>query len=187
MISVLEKPEIRRRALPLSLAAYHVMFQQGLVEERAELIRGVVIEKMPKSPLHTYIASVIHRALLLALPGFWVRKEDPLSLDDSEPEPDVSVVLGNASNYAKAHPSTAQLVVEVAVTSEELDREKAEIYAEAGVGEYWLVLANERVVEVHTGAKDGHWTNIRRVAIDEELHPTMLPGVRLALRDIFPA
>ena len=107
--------------------------------------------------------------------------------DDSEPEPDVSVVVGSPSKFAKAHPSTAQLVVEVAVTSEELDREKAEIYAEAGVGEYWIVLANERIVEVYTGAKDGHWTNIRRVALDEELQPTMFPNVRLALRDIFPA
>ena len=186
MISVLEKPEIRRWALPISVAAYHVMFQQGLVAERAELIRGVVIEKMPKSPLHTYISSVIHRALLIALPDFWVRQEQPISLEDSEPEPDISVVLGNASNFAKAHPSSALLLVEVAVTSEQLDREKAEIYAEAGVGEYWLVLANERIVEVHTGAKDGHWTNIRRVALDEELQPTMFPGVRLALRDIFP-
>lgn len=187
MISVLEKPEIRRRALPISVPAYHVMFQQGLVNERAELIRGVVVEKMPKSPLHTYIASIIHRALLLALPDFWVRQEQPLSLDDSEPEPDISVVSGSPSQFSKAHPSTALIVVEVAVTSEELDREKAEIYAGAGVGEYWLVLANERVVEVHTGAKDGHWTNIRRLATDEELQPTMFPGVRLALRDIFPA
>ena len=40
MISVLEKPEIRRRALPISVSAYHVMFEQGLVEERAELIRS---------------------------------------------------------------------------------------------------------------------------------------------------
>lgn len=184
MISVLEKPEIRHRALPISVPAYHVMFQQGLVEERAELIRGVVIEKMPKSPLHTYIASMIHRALLIALPDFWVRKEEPLSLEDSEPEPDVSVVPGLPSRFANIHPATALLVVEVAVTSEQLDREKAEIYAEAGVGEYWLVLANERVVEVHTGAKDGHWTNIRRVAADEELQ---FSNVRLALRDIFPA
>lgn len=187
MISVLEKPEIRRRAMPISVPAYHVMFQQGLVAKRAELVRGVVIEKMPKSPLHTYITAVIHRALLLALPGFWVRKEDPLSLEDSEPEPDISVVVGAPSDFSKAHPATAQLVVEVSVTSEELDREKAEVYAEAGVGEYWLVLANERIVEVHTGAKDGHWTNIRRVAVGEELQPTMFPGVRLALRDIFPA
>ena len=187
MISVLEKPEIRRRALPMSVAAYHVMFQQGLVEERAELIRGVVIEKMPKSPLHARITAILQRELQLALPNFWVRKEDPLSLADSEPEPDISIVLGRAEEYTDRHPSSALIVVEVAVTSEELDREKAEIYAEAGVGEYWIVLANERVVEVHTGAKDGHWTNIRRVAEGEELQPTMFPAVRLALRDIFPA
>lgn len=189
MIAILENPEIRRRAMPISVAAYHLMFQQGMVAERAELVRGVIIEKMPKSPLHEILAAGIYERLFLQLStgSCWVRKDAPLSLVDSEPEPDVSVVSGKRLDYTSGHPSTAQLVVEVAVTSEELDREKAEVYAEAGVGEYWLVLANERVVEVHTGAKDGHWTNIRRVAVDEELQPTMFPGVRLALRDIFPA
>ena len=185
MLSVLDNPEIRKHALPISVAGYHVMFQQGLVDERTELIRGVIIEKMPKSPLHTRITAILQRQLQCLLPDFWVRKEDPLTLPDSEPEPDISVVPGHAEDYSE-HPSTAQLVVEVAVTSEGLDREKASIYAEAGVGEYWLVLANEQIVEVHTGAKDGHWTNVRRVAVDETLQPTMFPSVRLALRDIFP-
>ena len=129
---------------------------------------------------------MIHRELLLALRDFWVRQEQPLSLADSEPEPDVSIVPGRAQDYAE-HPTTALLVVEVAVTSEELDREKISLYAEANVGEYWLVLAQERAVEIHTGAKDGHWTNVRRVSAEAILEPTMFPGVRLALREIFPA
>lgn len=186
MLPVLENPEIRRRALPISVPAYHSMSQQGQVEERAELIRGVIIEKMPKSPLHSRITSIIHRELMLALPGFWVRKEDPLTLADSEPEPDISIVPGRAEDYS-AHPSTALVVVEVAVTSEELDREKISLYAEAGVGEYWLVLAHERAVEIHTGAKDGHWTNIRRITASETLEATVLPGVRITLAELFPA
>ena len=186
MLSVLDNPEIRKHALPISVAGYHIMAQQGLVAERAELIRGVIIEKMPKSPLHTRITAILQRKLQFLLPDFWVRKEDPLSLADSEPEPDISVVPGHAEDYAQ-HPTTAHLVIEVAITTEDLDREKASIYAEAGVGEYWLILANERIVEVHTGAKDGHWTNVRRVSADEELHPTTLPGVQLVLRDCFPA
>lgn len=189
MLYVLDNPEIRRHALPISVAGYHIMAQQGLVAERAELIRGVIIEKMPKTPLHEILTSGIHERLLVLLASgpWWVRKEAPLSLADSEPEPDVSVVSGKRLDYTRGHPTTAQLVIEVAITTENLDREKASIYAEAGVGEYWLILANERIVEVHTGAKDGHWTNVRRVSADEELHPTTLPGVQLVLRDCFPA
>lgn len=186
MLPVLENPEFRRRALPISVPAYHSMSQQGLVAQRAELIRGVIIEKMPKSPLHSRITSILHRELMLALPGFWVRKEDPLTLADSEPEPDISIVPGRAEDYS-AHPSTALVVVEVAVTSEELDREKIALYAEAGVGEYWLVLAHERAVEVHTGAKDGCWTNVRRVAVGETIEASVLPGVKVTLAELFPA
>lgn len=189
MLSVLDNPEIRKHALPISVAGYHLMAQQGLVAERAELIRGVIIEKMPKSPLHEILTSGIHERLLalLAAGPWWVRKEASLSLTDSEPEPDVSVVSGKRLDYSRGHPTTAHLVIEVAVTSEHLDREKASIYAEAGVGEYWIILANERIVEVHTGAKDGHWANVRRVSVDEALQPTMFPGVQLVLRDFFPA
>jgi Uma2 family endonuclease len=185
MLAVLEKPEIRRRALPISVSAYHIMFEKGMAPDRAELIRGVIVEKMPKSPLHSRITSIIHRELFIRLPDFWVRKEDPLTLLDSEPEPDVSVVPGRAEDYA-SHPTTAHLVVEVAVTSEELDREKIAIYAEAGVQEYWLVLAHERAVEIHTSPKDGHWTSMRRVDVTEVLEPAVLPGVRIILADLFP-
>ena len=94
MIAILENPEIRRRAMPISIAAYHVMFQQGMVAERAELVRGVIIEKVPKSPLHEILAAGIYERLFLQLStgSCWVRKDAPLSLVDSEPEPDVSVV-----------------------------------------------------------------------------------------------
>ncbi len=189
MLAVLEKPEIRRRALPISVAAYHTMFGQGLVEDRAELIRGVIVEKMPKSPLHEILTSGIHELLFvqLASKNCWVRKEAPLSLADSEPEPDVSIVPGTARDYFGGHPSTAHLVIEVAVTSEELDREKIALYAEAGVGEYWLVLAHERAVEIHTGAKDGHWSAIRRIDASEVLESAVLPGIRIVLADLFPA
>jgi Uma2 family endonuclease len=176
-------------AVPISVPAYHSMSSQGLVEDRAELIRGVIVEKMPKSPLHEILASGIHEQLFvqLASGNWWVRKEAPLSLVDSEPEPDVSIVGGKARDFAGGHPSTAHLVVEVAVTSEELDREKIAIYAEAGVGEYWLVLAHERAVEIHTDAKNGHWSSIRRIDATEVLESAVFPGVRIVLADLFPA
>ena len=189
MLSVLDNPEIRKHALPVSVAGYHLLFEKGFVPKRAELIRGVILGKERTSPLHAVLTSILHRELshaLLAEP-WYVRQGAPLTLADSEPEPDIAVVPGSAEDYSHAHPTTAHLVIEVAVTTENLDREKASIYAEAGVGEYWLILANERIVEVHTGAKDGHWTNVRRVSVNEALQPTMFPGVQLVLRDFFPA
>ncbi len=187
MLAVLENMELRKQALPISVSTYHFMSQHGMVADRAELVRGVIFEKKPKSPLHTLITTLIYKRISLLAPDYWVRKEDPLTLADSEPEPDVSVVHGNCANFATSHPTTAVLIVEVAVTSAELDREKASLYAEAGVGEYWIVLAQERVVEIYTDAKDDHWCNIRRVGTHETIESTVLPDIRIALPEVFPA
>src|SRR5207244_9525281 len=119
---------------------------------------GIVIEKMSKSPLHSIVASLLYRLILRQLPaGFIAWKEEPLSFVDSEPEPDVSVVRGSERDFACAHPQTAELVVEVAVSSATLDRENASLYAEAGVKEYWIVLAAERAVEVYRNPTGGRY------------------------------
>ena len=77
-----------------------------------------------------------------------------MRLVDSMPEPDVSVVAGTYKDYGDK-PTTAALIVEVAVTSLAADREKAALYAEAGVGEYWIVLAEAGQVEVYRRPEKG--------------------------------
>lgn len=48
----------------------------------------------------------------------------------------------------REHPSSAFLVIEVAVTSVGLDRLKASLYA-AGTTDHWLVDVGRRAVEVY--------------------------------------
>ena len=58
--------------------------------------------------------------------------------DDSEPEPDL--VLVPPRRYADRHPRQAYLLIEVADSSLDHDREtKAPLYASSGVPEYWIV------------------------------------------------
>lgn len=88
MVSVLENPAFRKRALPLSVAAWHGLIAANLAPKRSELIHGVVIEKMSKSFLHTKLSAVLLELLQQSLSPEWrVRKEDPLTFADSEPEP----------------------------------------------------------------------------------------------------
>jgi hypothetical protein len=58
MIDILERPEIRRQPAPLSLEGYHVLRDLGLVPVKRELLDGVVVEKMTRSPLHTSCVSI---------------------------------------------------------------------------------------------------------------------------------
>ena len=139
MNSILDLPEVRPRAVPLSVVAYERMTSTGLMEQQTELLHGIVVKKMSKSPLHAQIADRFFKLIFLAVgEAVWVRSEAPVVLMQSVPEPDISVVAGQDSDYLEQHPRGARLVVEIAVNSGALDREMAADYAAGGVQEYWL-------------------------------------------------
>ncbi len=143
---------------PLSVAAYHALGEVGLIPKQTELLYGFVYHKMPKSPFHTLQLLRLRRLQSLVLPpGCHVRPEQPLTCTDSEPEPDLAVVLGMEDDFGHAHPHTAQLVIEVCVSSHEYDRSKLRAYALAGVQECWLVLGPEKQIEVHCQPQGGQF------------------------------
>jgi Uma2 family endonuclease len=143
---------------PLSVAAYHALGEAGLIPERTELLYGFIYHKMSKSPLHTFLMLRLLRLLQAALPsGRHLRPEQPLTCVDSEPEPDLAVVLGAEEDFRQAHPRTAELVIEVCVTSADYDRSKLGAYASAGVKECWLVLGREKQIEVHRQPGEGQF------------------------------
>ncbi|MBX3745525.1 MAG: Uma2 family endonuclease [Verrucomicrobiae bacterium] len=52
MPGILELPEVRQRVSPLTVDEYHRLDEHNERGRRTELIRGIVIEKMSRSPLH---------------------------------------------------------------------------------------------------------------------------------------
>ncbi|MEA3208971.1 MAG: hypothetical protein QOE70_2028 [Chthoniobacter sp.] len=186
MTAILEIPEVRHRVSPLSVAEYHQLGEFNENGRRTELIRGIVIEKMFKSPLHRSIASRLFKLILPLVPkchSVW--KEEPLTFLDSEPEPDVSVVAGGDDDFTVAHPTTAELVVEVAISSAALDRANASLYAEAGVKEYWIVLGRESAVEVYRQPGPQGYAEHVVLAPPATLQCAALPGVRVDLGVLF--
>ena len=79
------------------------------------------------------------------------------------------MVRGKLQDFLSAHPRTAELVVEVAVSSVALDRENASLYAEAGVKEYWIVLGTERKVEVYRRPEGGRYVENKVIGRDDTL------------------
>lgn len=104
---------------------------------------------------------------------------------DSEPEPDISVVDGQPKDFFDAHPTTALLAVEVADTTVELDRAKAELYAEANISEYWLVLAQQGKIESHTQPIGDQYKYFRSYNRSETLTSTVVPGLCVDLDKLF--
>jgi Uma2 family endonuclease len=153
---ILDIPEVRQRISPLSVEEYHLLGEFNDNGRRTELIRGIVIEKISKSPLQVFLAERI-RELLQRHVSTDFLAESPLTLADSEPEPDVAVIRGHAKDFRTQHPRTAELVVEIAISSAVLDRESAALYAEAGVKEYWIVLASTQRIEIYQNPSAGRY------------------------------
>ena len=186
MPTILEIPEVRQRVSPLSVEEYHHLAEYNEHGRRTELIRGIPIQKMAKTPLHSSIAKRLYDTIAPVLPpGLVVRREDPLTLADSEPEPDIAVVRGTAADFFKAHPTTAEFVIEVAVSSPALDRESASLYAEAGVKEYWIVLGRERQVEVYRRPENGRYQQMDLFVVGSTIECGSVTTVRVPVSDLF--
>ncbi len=122
MSLLLDRPAIRARVHRMSVEDYHRMGEMGMIDESHELLRGYIVKKMAKSPLHTRIFQKLLMQLIRTVPaGVFVRPEQPVTIGESEPEPDFSVVRGDPDHYARRHPTTAELVIEIAVSSLEED------------------------------------------------------------------
>ena len=140
----------------LTVEQYHRMIDAGIFDEdeRVELLEGCLVEKMTKHPPHVLATRRTSLALeRLLQPGWFVNRQEPVTTQDSEPEPDLSVVRGDADDYAKRHPGPADvaLVVEIAEATVRTDRNlKKRVYARAGIPIYWIVNIPERCLEVYT-------------------------------------
>lgn len=188
MASILEHAAVRDAALPITVEQYHRLGESGIIDQRTELLHGVIVEKMVKSPEHSWLVQQLVDWLRAGLDASWqVRQEQPLTFADSEPEPDIAVVHGSADDFRRRHPQTAALVIEVALRSEAIDRQKANTYAQAGIDEFWLVLPHAGAVECFTEPTSAGYAQRRLVQKGDMLNPLLAPALRLAVEDLLQA
>jgi len=141
---------------------------------------------MSKSPFHTFLVVRLLRLLgAVVPPTHLVRSEQPITCPDSEPEPDISVVRGTENDFLAEHPHTAELVIEVSVTSHEYDRSKLRAYATAGVKECWFVLGPEQKIEMYRQPKDGQFTEHALHGPGGTLTSAALPQFTISLDALF--
>jgi len=132
---------------------YYRLAELGVLreDERVELIEGEILQMAPIGPEHVAATHSLYDRLRRVFgKGYVVRMQSPLSLGDSEPQPDLAVVAGSPSDFQHAHPTHAVLVIEVAQSSLPYDREvKSSLYARAGIPDYWVLDLENRRLEVY--------------------------------------
>lgn len=177
---------------------YHRMIDMGFFAENEafELIHGWVVPKMTKHPPHTIaFGLLVDEFGRLALSGFHCRFESPITLGESEPEPDGSIIRGARRDYHSRHPLPAEvpLVVEVAESSLDIDQgEKLIMYAQAGIAVYWIVNLIDMRIEVYdrpTGpAASPDYLGKANYGPNDSV-PVVIDGreiARIAVRDLLP-
>ena len=180
-----EVAEIRDTVAPMSVDFYHASTEMGWIDENVELLRGIPLRKMSKSPLHEYLVRFFLGLIDEVLPtGFFVTKESPLTTSDSEPEPDLMVVKGKESDFRDHHPTTAELIIEVSINTQERDRSKAAIYAEAQVAEYWLVLPEKKEILIYTQSNGREYEQRRTISKGKAIS-SVIDGLQVDVPEVF--
>lgn len=179
-LAIQERQAFFERALPISVEAYHLLYKQGLISEKTELLEGVVIEKMPKDPIHANLVTLLASYLYEAIKNeYQLRQENPINTGFSEPEPDIAIVP--KGDYSSAHPTEALLVIEVANSSIALDRAKASIYAKANIPEYIIANLQNKILEVYSSPIDGKYSFTKILQADEVFTSTIVSNVSFSL------
>jgi Uma2 family endonuclease len=156
----------------MSIDDYHRLIDAGAFADfpNCELIDGVLVRKDVKSREHENAIAWLLQWLMFGVDQarFQVRAGSSLTLAESEPEPDLMVFPRDTPR--PYHPATAALAIEVSWSSVRRDlNRKAELYAEAGVDEYWVFDVHARRVVVHRKPREGSYGDIRQVRAGERI------------------
>lgn len=140
----------------LTVSDYHKMINAGILKEGepVELLEGYLVNKISLNPPHESSLRRLMNFLPLRLPSGWFSQyQCAITLSESEPEPDGSVLRGALADYdgRLPVPNEIGIVIEVAHSSLFIDRsEKGRIYASAGIPVYWIINVVDRIIEVYS-------------------------------------
>ena len=193
MSAVMTKPAI---TLPkpwrLTHAEYHRLGDLGFFHgKRVELIHGEVIEMSPMGQPHQVgilLADGVMRVVFSA--GVQHRIQLPLRLGTSEPEPDIAIAVCDPRDVVT--PAAVRLVVEISEATLDYDLStKAELYAQSGIADYWVIDLDARLLHVLRDPRPivagGHrYYNVTIYKPADTVAPLAAPDMQIRVVDLLP-
>ena len=174
-----------------STREYYQMAMAGVLkpDARVELLDGEILDMSPIGPFHGGVLNHLGYMFNREARGRWmVSIQNPVHLDDhSEPQPDLTLLRPAADNYKTNHPGPEQvfLLIEVADTSLEYDREKkVPSYGRAGIAESWLVNLEEETIEVYRQPHLAGYQSITILRAGAKACPLAFADVEIDVADL---
>jgi Uma2 family endonuclease len=181
------------KPLRFTISQYRQLGSTNLFNDvKTMLIDGeLYVMGMPKPP-HDFGLSAALEFLQSAFGGkpFYIRNQQGFDIGtDSDPGPDLAVVKGTFRDYRDKTPTEAVMVVEIAVTSLDIDTgRKADLYATAGVPDYWVLDLNGRQLHAFRDPQPGG-TYAQRTLLNEtdSIAPLAAPAASVKVADLLPS
>ena len=163
------------------------MVEMGVLgrDERFELIGGEIVPMSPKGIHHERLKIWLNRLIIKALPdAIELAPETTFYLsDDTFIEPDF-VLYPAESGLENLSPETVRLAIEIADSSLGYDLgRKAELYAEFGIHELWVINARTLEATVHRQPAKGGYGDVSRLEAGAPLEPGEVAGLSVNMRD----
>ena len=177
--------------------AFHSLCSTGVFSgRRAILIDGVIITMALPDPPHNTslnLAQDLLRAIFNS--GCHVRNQQAFDVGTAnDPGPDLAVVPGGIRDYATRQATSAVLIVEVSDTTLFMDTTtKAELYATAGVEDYWVIDLEHRQllvfrdpVPLPQGLGATAYRTQFTLGPTDRISPLAAPGSSILVADMLP-
>ncbi len=177
----------------LSLQQYDRMIERGVFEgdgRRLEFIRGEICEMNPPGPWHESVVDALDEWSHESLPrrAVRIRVQNSIGLPELEtaPQPDLAWVARRDFRRKRPTANDVLLVIEVSDSTLEYDTGvKADLYAAAGIADYWVVNIPEQCVEVRRDPSGGRYRTLTTFADDQDVRPLAFPDVALRPGELF--
>ncbi len=182
-------PHFIDAATPIRLTVDNLalLHRAGALAEyrRTELIDGVIVEMSPMGTRHSWVNNEVYFRLRLALehmgsPLLVLAGGPTVAIPPHDaPQPDI-VLLERTDNPGYARLDEVKLVMEVSDATLRRDLTvKRQIYATAGIREYWVIdVEHGRVHQFWTPLK-GVYEDTRVVPLDGELRSATIPDLAI--------
>jgi Uma2 family endonuclease len=195
MNAVIRPTEVIPQVVPMTVEALRLLDDQGFFENdhnKHELIDGILIMTPPPGGNHRLAERRAAKALFRALIAKAL--DEDLSVQTGGAfqignktllGPDL-VVLKESNAPTNPDANDVIVMVEIAWSSRERDlKTKAELYAGAGIEDYWVLDVPAKTVIVHREPDGGIYQSVQTFAAPAAITALREPRLSIAVADLF--